>query len=86
MSDKRNLSKHERIHTGEKPFKCNFCESRFPQKGNLTIHERTHTGEKPFKCNFCEKGFSEKGGLTSHERTHTQSHNIEKSHVLHFKI
>lgn len=39
---RQNLLRHNFVHSGEKPFKCEICEKGFTQKGNLNLHRRTN--------------------------------------------
>ena len=44
---KQNLSEHNFIHTGEKPFGCPLpsCGKRFRQASQLCVHRKTHKME-----------------------------------------
>ena len=38
MYDKTDLNNHMKIHSDEKPFRCDFCEKTFRRRRDVRLH------------------------------------------------
>jgi KRAB domain-containing zinc finger protein len=48
-----NLNAHRRLHSDEKPHKCNVCLKTFSQSRNLKKHQRVCKKDFPGSDNWC---------------------------------
>lgn len=70
--NKLSLIEHYRIHTGEKPCKCDNCPAVFRTTGQLSLH-RKKCLKSAFQCEKCKKMFCK---LSLYEK-HVSRHHIQ---------
>ncbi|CAH0558348.1 unnamed protein product [Brassicogethes aeneus] len=75
---KHDLKRHERFHTNEKPYVCNFegCTKAYKTSSALSHHKKTHLNIRNYRCDICEKCFYTSNHLKDHMYIHTGERNF----------
>lgn len=74
--DEKQKQRHEMIHTGERPYKCD-CGQSFKTRVEKREHFiKNHTQDKPFVCEICHEGFADRWQYRNHLNRHESENGI----------
>ena len=70
FSSAKDLTRHNVVHTGEKPYACPHCDQRFSAPSSKSLHIKSiHDKIEEYPCPDCEKIFNQKSNMIKHYKT-----------------
>lgn len=84
FSRKDKLMNHQKTHSDEKPFVCQYCAKSYRYREGLRHHERSHQKQLKLFCIKCDGAFSKPSMLREHMQVaHQLEVNQQMSYPCH---